>query len=304
MQILLRGRVYPSLPPFPLALQPEDDLALQQQQQQPHPVLQLHFRYYITRQIIPAMDRLFSLLPPPASADLLQWFRDMPKPAQRMYAPALSSGLVQQQQLLPQQLQQRQQPSLLQQLGIRSLTAGPTARERLVLQKFFATASCLFCGIKCRELGPTPLGSCKVNSGQFPIPKKRKTTVSTKPEDNQEMAIRRNLLNQLLQAAFSSSSSSSSEEREVGDFHEIPKKTKRKGNAIDFKREKVVVPPPICRECSSNPAFVCVRMYERLKKVERRIAAGRSFCTHCAGESYNTCDPRGAHTCSYVRRSF
>lgn len=38
--------------------------------------LQLHGQYYITKQILPALDRLFSLL----GVDVHEWFEDMAKP--------------------------------------------------------------------------------------------------------------------------------------------------------------------------------------------------------------------------------
>lgn len=286
MQMLLRGTIYPSLPPLPLVLQEEEEqLQWQLLQQQQHPVMQLHYRYYITKQIIPALDRLFSLLPPPASADLLQWFKDMPKPAQRIYAPLSHSTPVQQQQ----RLQQRQQQTLLQQLGIKSITGADSVGERLVLQRFFAAASCLLCGSRCKELGPTPLTSYDssmkgiLNPRNTRNAKKRKFTPNIKPEEAQEIAVRQSLLQHLHQAGFSDSSSTSSIEEEDGRTAEDLYKGRKRVKRIDVSKERVVIPPPICKECSSNPAVVCVRMHQRLKKVEQRIAAARSFCRHCAG---------------------
>lgn len=44
------------------------------------PLLPVYLKYYIVRQVIPAMDRLFGLLPPPACVDLKEWYESMPKP--------------------------------------------------------------------------------------------------------------------------------------------------------------------------------------------------------------------------------
>ncbi|KAL8429493.1 hypothetical protein ACSSS7_006586 [Eimeria intestinalis] len=290
---LLRGRVFPSFPPLPFVVQDADDLQQQQQQhqhEQQHPVMQLHYRYYITKQIIPALDRLFSLLPPPATADLTQWFRDMPKPAQSsLYRPAACSSAP------PlQQQQQHQQQSLLQTLGIKSITAGgAAARERLVLQRFFAAASCILCGSKCRELGPTPLRLCDTNNNKndnnfFGNKKKRRVGMRTEgPQESEELAVRRGLLLQLHKTSFSSSSSSSSSGGE-GSGMSVALMGKRKAERIDVSKEREVTPPPICKACSSNPAAVFLEMQQRLRKVEQRIAAARNMCYHCAGESQHT----------------
>ncbi|CDI87412.1 DNA polymerase zeta catalytic subunit, putative [Eimeria praecox] len=284
MQALLRGRAYACLRPCSLLLQPEEDFLQQQQQQKQHPVVQLHYRYYITKQIIPAIDRLFSLLPPPGSADLMQWFRDMPKPAQPLAAAvACRSPLMPRQQ--KQQLLGQQQQSLLQQLGIRSLTASGTVRERLVLQRFFAGASCLFCGSRCRELGPLPLYSSSRTLIGPTQTNKRKKAMRFSAEEAEEAAVRRNLVQQLLQTCFSSPSGSSScEEEERPLMQELLQKEKRKGVTTDLtKREVVLVPPPVCKECSSNPALVCFRLHQQLNKIERRLAAATDLCRHCAG---------------------
>ncbi|KAL8425812.1 hypothetical protein Efla_004311 [Eimeria flavescens] len=284
VQALLRGRVFPAIPPLPLAVQDEDELQ-QQEQAQLHPVMQLHYRYYITKQIIPALDRLFSLLPPPATADLPQWFREMPKPAPRsMHTPAGSSGApVQQQQQHPQQ------QSLLHTLGIRSITAGSgAARERLVLQRFFASASCILCGSKCRELGPTALRQCGSRSSRMSASsvhfKRRKVGAPAKPEETQELAVRRGLLLRLHKAAFSCSSSSF-EEGGGNTSSESPPavKEKRRRQPVDVSKVRELLPPPVCRNCSRNPAAVCVAMFQRLKKVEERVAASRNMCARCAG---------------------
>ncbi|KAL8270807.1 hypothetical protein Esti_005281 [Eimeria stiedai] len=291
---LLRGRVFPSFPPLPFVVQDADDLQQQQQHEQQHPVMQLHYRYYITKQIIPALDRLFSLLPPPATADLPQWFREMPKPAHRsLYTPAACSSAPpmqhqQQQEQQQKQQQQQQQQSLLQTLGIKSITAGgAAARERLVLQRFFAAASCILCGSKCRELGPTPLRLCDKNNnsrgfGASGIPKKRRVALRTKgPQATEELALRRGLLMQLHKTSFSSSSSSSSGDE--GSRGSVVLKGKRKAERIDVSKEREVTPPPVCEACSSNPAAVYVELQQRLRKIEERIAAARNLCYHCAG---------------------
>ncbi|CDJ29730.1 DNA polymerase zeta catalytic subunit, putative [Eimeria mitis] len=286
MQALLEGRVHAYIQPFALLQQPEDDLLQQEQQQQQHehPVAQLHYRYYITKQIIPAIDRLFSLLPPPGSADLLQWFRDMPKPAQPL-AAAVACRSRQTPQHQQQQLLRQQQQSLLQQLGIKSLTASGTARERLVLQRFFASASCLFCGIRCRELGHFPLYSSSKKVIRLAQTSKRKKAMRANPEEAEEAAVRRNLVQQLLQTDFSNpSSSNSSGDEERHPLQGLMHRGKQKGKTTDLtKREVILVPPPVCKECSSNPALVCLHLYQRLNKVERRLAAAADMCRHCAG---------------------
>ncbi|KEP62202.1 UNVERIFIED_CONTAM: DNA polymerase family B protein [Hammondia hammondi] len=43
-------------------------------------LLPVYLKYYIVRQVIPALDRLFGLLPGSTSVDLRQWFDKMPKP--------------------------------------------------------------------------------------------------------------------------------------------------------------------------------------------------------------------------------
>ncbi|KYK64804.1 DNA polymerase family B protein [Toxoplasma gondii TgCatPRC2] len=43
-------------------------------------LLPVYLKYYIVRQVIPALDRLFGLLPGSTSVDLRQWFDRMPKP--------------------------------------------------------------------------------------------------------------------------------------------------------------------------------------------------------------------------------
>ncbi|CDJ54269.1 DNA polymerase zeta catalytic subunit, putative [Eimeria brunetti] len=286
MQALLRGRVHPCIRPFALLQQPEEDLLQQQQQQQhqeQHPVVQLHYRYYITKQIIPAIDRLFSLLPPPGSADLLQWFRDMPKPAYPLAAAMACRSPPTPQQKQQQLLRQHQQ-SLLQQLGIRSLTAGGASRERMVLQRFFAGASCLFCGSKCRELGSLPLYYSSKNATTLVQTSKRKKAMHASAEEAEELAARTNLVQQLLQTEFSSPGSSSSEEEDRSLPEGFPSRGKRKGTTTDLtKREITLVPPPVCKVCSSNPAIVCLRLYQRLNKIERRLAAAADLCRHCAG---------------------
>ncbi|CDJ36961.1 DNA polymerase zeta catalytic subunit, putative [Eimeria tenella] len=279
VQALLRGRVQPSIKPLSLLLQPEEDLHEQhEEQQQQHPVSYLHYRYYITKQIIPAIDRLFSLLPPPASVDLLQWFRDMSKPAQRLAALSICRAAA-----LPQQQQQRhQQQSLLQQLGIRSLTAGGSTRERLVLQRFFAGASCLFCGSRCRLLGPTCL-SPTYKDIVSPVENKRRK-VGRSFAEIEEVSTRSNLIRQLLQKGFSSSSSSDDAEQDEPDHHKLPKISEGRRKTTDLtKREVVLVPPPVCKDCSSSPGLVCMRLYQKLNRVERRLAAAADVCRHCAG---------------------
>ncbi|PHJ25058.1 dna polymerase family b protein, partial [Cystoisospora suis] len=43
-------------------------------------LLPVYLKYYIVKQVIPAMDRLFGLLPFPTCVDLKQWYENMPKP--------------------------------------------------------------------------------------------------------------------------------------------------------------------------------------------------------------------------------
>lgn len=297
MQALLNGRVHASVRHFALLQRSEEGLLQQEQQQQlqeQHPVVQLHYRYYITKQIIPAIDRLFSLLPPPGCADLLQWFRDMPKPAQPLAAAmACRSPLNRQQQ--QKLLLRQQQQSLLHQLGIRSLTASGSARERLVLQSFFAGASCLFCGSRCRELGPLHLSSSPQKVLRLTQANKRKKAIRASAEEAEEAAVRRNLVQQLLHSEFSSPSSSScscsnAEKRPISEG--LLQRRKRKGASTDMKKRVVLVPPPVCKECSSNPALVCLRLSQRLNKIERRLAAAADLCRHCASE-LRTTDGRG-----------
>ncbi|CBZ50974.1 DNA polymerase, related [Neospora caninum Liverpool] len=81
-------------------------------------LLPIYLKYYIVRQIIPALDRLFGLLPGQTSVDLRQWFDSMPKP-QRSLATRLRRRLQTDQQIVKKLRQ-----------GMLRFGAGPPLRER------------------------------------------------------------------------------------------------------------------------------------------------------------------------------
>ncbi|XP_026192450.1 uncharacterized protein LOC34618141 [Cyclospora cayetanensis] len=297
MQQLLSGWVHPSLRPLSLVLTPEEHLPHRQQQQEDqHPVAQVHHRYYITRQIIPALDRVFSLLPPPASADLLQWFRAMPKPVQRLTAQAAGHTPMRRHQLQ----RQKGKHFLLKQLGIRSITAEGT-RERLVLQKFFAATSCLFCGGRCKELDSELLAASSESAYNTRSSEWHRSACSN-VEEPQEIAIRKNFVQQLQNASFGISSSG---ENEIGDSQTLRTSRRLKeGYAGLTQRERVLVLPPICEGCSNSPALICVWMHQRLNKIERRLAVAADFCRQCAGSRLCADSCLQAWHCDvYFRRS-
>ncbi|OEH77917.1 DNA polymerase zeta catalytic [Cyclospora cayetanensis] len=209
--------------------------------------------------------------------DLLQWFRAMPKPVQRLTAQAAGHTPMRRHQLQ----RQKGKHFLLKQLGIRSITAEGT-RERLVLQKFFAATSCLFCGGRCKELDSELLAASSESAYNTRSSEWHRSACSN-VEEPQEIAIRKNFVQQLQNASFGISSSG---ENEIGDSQTLRTSRRLKeGYAGLTQRERVLVLPPICEGCSNSPALICVWMHQRLNKIERRLAVAADFCRQCAGEA-------------------